>query len=388
MSAVPEGDGEPVTVDFHGQPMTFRFSGHLTPSGGRPLGAREIETAHKIADRIGDLRLAPVSGLAKGANNWAGSEAAEWHPYFDKGARRFEHLRLFCQPFTGYDPIDNVTRGDPPKSIPPDIDARLSSRAEVSIRTLELLSDQRRLPDRLRVRMPMVLGESGPICDGIVASYDAWTLQNQINGLYGSGVIDRLDERVRSNGHVTVADIGSGFGGLAYQLARALPAGKIRLVAIDLPNSLLFAALYLATLWADRPMYLLTPEGYLSIATWQAAASPPDDFAAIFVPNYLAERVLTDLRPVDLITNFRSMQEMSDEQVQDYGRLARKTLGYAGILYEQNDMTRAIDRDVKAILGKIMSSGGVLPETDPPHRSLGIVSVWSNRRIDLARPTL
>ncbi len=386
MSSPAEVEGDQVTVNFRGRPMTFRFAGYLTPAGNRPLSEPELERAHRLADRIGLLRQPSATGLARGANNWAGDLAADWHPFFDRSSRRFEHLRLYCQPFTGFDPIDNILRGQAPKSIPPDVDARLSSHVNVSIAMMELMSDQRRLPERLRVRMPMVFGESGPVCDGMVASYDAWSLQKQINGLYGSGVIGRLDDLASRNTRVTVVDIGSGFGGLACQLAQALPSGKLRLLAIDLPDSLLFAAVYLSTLWADRPTYLATPEGYVSTRTWDTAAQCPEEFAAIFAPNYLAERVLGDLTPVDLVTNFRSMQEMSDEQVADYGRLARAALGESGILYEQNEMSRALDRDVKAILGRIMPAGGVIPETDPPHRPMGTVSLWSNRPVDLVPP--
>ncbi len=388
MSSPAEAEGDQVTVNFRGQPMTFRFAGYLTPAGNRPLSGSELEKAHRIADYVGALRQPTAVDLAKGANNWAGSLASDWHPFFDRDARRFEHLRLFCQPFTGFDPIDNVLRGEAPRSIPPDVDARLASHVNVSIAMMELLGDQRRLPERFRVRLPKVFGESGPVCDGIVASYDAWSLQKQINGLYGSGVIARLDDLANRNGRVTVVDIGSGFGGLAYQLSQTLPPGKLRLVAIDLPDSLVFAAVYLSTLLADRPIFVATMEGYASTATWQTQKALPDDFAAVFVPNYLTDRVLREIRPVDLVTNFRSMQEMSDEQVADYGHLAREALGDTGILYEQNDMSRALDRDVKAILGRIMPAGGVVPETDPAHRPMGTVSLWSNRPVELTRPVV
>lgn len=387
MSAPAQPEGDPVTVNFRGQPVTFKFAGQLTPRANRSLSAGEIERAHRLADRIAALRLPSASGVAKGANNWAGDLAADWHPFFDPAARPFEHLRLFCQPFTGYDPIENVAQGLPPRSIPPDIDALLSRHVEVSIALMELLLDQRRLPERWRVQMPMIFGEYGPVCDGVIANYDAWSLQKQISGLYASGITARLDDLASRNGRVTVVDIGSGFGGLGYQLARAFPPGRFRLVALDLPDSLLFAAVYLATLWADRPTYIATPEGYLSTATWRVTEKLPDYFAALFAPNYLAERVLNDLRPVDLITNFRSMQEMSDEQVAYYGVLARVSLGDDGLLYEQNDMTRSVDRDVKAILAKIMPHGGVVEETVPDHRPMGQASVWANRPVELIRPT-
>lgn len=390
MAPTNDDEATPVTVNFRGQPFSFRFHGHVSPAVNRQLDEREQARAHLLADRIGELRAAAPgfdSEIAKGANNWAGAMAGGWHPFFDKATRRFDHLRLFCQPFTGFDPIDNTLRGEAPRSIPADVDTRIGAHVNISIAMIELLSDQRRLPERIRVRLPAIFGESGPVCDGIVASYDSWSLQKQMNGLYGSGVLSRLEAHASRNGKATIVDIGSGFGGLLYQLAQALPSQKLRLVAVDLPDSLLFATVYLSTLWVDRHTYIATPDGYLSTATWQTTKALPEDFAVVFAPNYLAEPVVRSLGPVDLITNFRSMQEMSDEQVAHYGALARESLGDDGLLYEQNDMTRSIDRDVKAILAKVLPHGSVIAETDPEHRPMGQVSVWSNRPVELTRPT-
>lgn len=376
------------TIDFRGQPFSFRFYGHVSPKINRRLSEAQQERANLIADCIGELWAASSrlgSEIEKGARGWADMSSG-WHPFFDRATRRFDHLRLFCQPFTGFDPIENVLRGVPHKSIPEDVDDLIAKHTEVSIAIVELLADQRSLPERIKVRLPTIFGESGLICDGIVASYDAWSLQKQLNGLYGSGVISRLESLSDRKGKATVVDIGSGFGGLLHQLAKTLPPGKLRFVAIDLPVSLVFAAVYLSTLLTDRPTYIATPGGYLSTVTWRTEPSPPEDFAAIFVPNNLAGPVMRDLAPIDLITNFRSMQEMSDEQVEHYGMLARDTLGDGGLLYTQNAMTRSLDRDVVTILGKVLPYGGVIEDTEPDHRPMGTTSIWANRPIELIRP--
>lgn len=393
MSSPAESEETPVTVNFRGVPLTFRYAGHLTPAGNRRLSDAGYRTACVLADLIGALRPpAAAAGpsdlrdISAGDNAWSGEMAGGWHSLFRKERRQFEHLRLLCQPFTGFDPIGNTLGGPVPAVIPDDIDTLLQRHANVSIAMMELLLAQRRLPDYARVRLPAYLGEAGPICDGVVASYDAWSLQTQMNGLHGSGVLGRLRERAAQGGAVTVVDIGSGFGGLAYQLGRALSPGRQRFVAIDLPDSLLFAAIYLSLLWEGEPTYVATPEGYVSAETGRLSTTLPETFAGVFVVTHLAERVLSELRPVDLIVNFRSMQEMSDAQVAHYGRLARTSLGDQGLLYEQNDQVRAVDRDVKKILGGIMPFGGVIEETDPPHRAMGMASLWSNRPVDLVRP--
>ena len=394
MSIPADSDETPVTVNFRGEPLTFRYAGHLTPAGNRRLTDAEYRTACVLADLIGELKspaaAAPAPEFApdisSGGNAWSGDLAGGWHPLFRKDRLHFEHLRLLCQPFTGFDPIGNTLDGRAPAAIPADIEERLQRHTNVSIAMMELLVAQRRLPGYARVRLPGVLGEAGAICDGVVTSYDAWSLQTQLNGLYGSGVLGRLREQSGRGRPVTVVDIGSGFGGLGYQLGQALSPGRQRFVAIDLPDSLLFAAIYLSLLWEGQPTYVATPDGYVSTETWQTSGRLPDDFAGVFVVTHLAERVLRELRPVDLILNFRSMQEMSDAQVRQYGELARSSIGDHGLLYEQNELVRTVDRDVKAILGGILPEGGVIAETDPPHRAMGTASLWSNRPISLSRP--
>jgi len=325
----PRIDGEPITVDFFGERVTFRYAGHVTPAGNRRLSPEDQDRIGRLADRIAELRRRARSdeGLASpvdlGAKSWGETYSTEWHPFFDPAKRRFEYLRLYCPPFTGFDALTNQIHGNPPEGIPEDVDRRLLGLASISPQMVDFVLDQRQLPEQMRVQLPLVFGESGAILDGTIASYDSWSLQKQLNGLQGSGVLRHLAEAASRRGQATIADIGSGFGGLVYQLVRAMAPARVRVVAIDLPESLVFAAAYLNALWADRPTYLATPEGYLSTTSWRPVTTLPEDFAAVFVVNYLASKVLRELAPLDLILNFRSMQEMSDAQVGHYGRIAR-----------------------------------------------------------------
>ncbi len=380
-----------VTIDYLGQPLTFRYQGWATLGANRRLTDDEYLTACRLADRVAELKSAgglpaAAGAIGEGANAWSGILAGGWNPLFAKDRRHFDCLRLFCQPFTGFDQIDNSPGGTARTVLPDDAEDLLRRHQGVFHGSVLMLADHRRLPDVAKIRLPLVFGEVGPVGNGMVLSYDAWCLQMEMNGLFGSGVIGYLQGQAARASRVTVADIGSGFGGLAFQIGRTQPAGAFRFVAIDLPDSLLFAAIYLTTLWKDRPTYLAVPEGYLSTRTWTIIPRLPDDFAAVFVVTKLAERVLRELMPLDLIVNFRSMQEMSDAQVEEYGALARATLGERGLLYEQNAITRGTDRDVKAILGGIMPFGGLIEDTDPSHRDHGLVSLWSNQPIRLVRP--
>jgi hypothetical protein len=376
--------GRILTAAYRGRPVSLRYDGLATPAQGRRLTDAEYRSACFVADRIGELKAsteASDASVSVGANIWA--RHASWHPLFAKNRWHLDHLRLFCQPFTGFDMITNRPDGPVPPDIPPDIDDLLRRNMEVSEDMIGLVADRRRLPDHAWVRLPLVFGEAGPVCDGELSSPDVGTLQAQMYGLHGSGVLDRLRRKFQGSGRATVVEIGSEFGGLGYQLPRALGA-DMRYVAVDLPDSLLFAAIYLSRLWSDRPSYLALRDGYLSIRSGETVGALPDAFAGLFVASALADRVFGDLKPIDLVLNFRSMQEMSDAQVAHYGRLARETLAPDGFLYEQNGIGRSFDRDVKAILGSIFPFGGTLPETDP--RPLSAAGLWSNQPIALTPP--
>ncbi len=383
-----------ITVPYLGKPMTMRFDGLVTPARNRGLTEAEFRTACVVADRIAELKAAPAgapqqregdASLSDPANAWA-SRVAAWHPLFAKARRDIEHLRLYCQPFTGFDPLTRELNGASPASLPVDLDESLfAAYGNVTIHSAGMIAEQRLLPGYARVQLPLVFGEVGLMFDGVLASYDAWSLQQQMNGLFGSGVLQNLRDRIAQSSAATVVDIGSGFGGLDYQLGLAVGSARLRLVAVDLPDSLVFAAIYLSALWDDRRNYLALPSGYLSITTGNMEERLPEDFGAVFVVNHLAERVLREIEPVDLVLNFRSMQEMSDAQVGFYGQLARDILGRTGLLYEQNGNLRTLDRDVKGILAGIFPHGGLVEETDPPHRGMGQASLWSNSPIDLRR---
>lgn len=378
--------GVALTVELFGETLTFRYSGRLTPSAGQPLSDAEYAIACELADRIGALKnsAGDEAVIARSANAWERAPNTIWHPLFAKNRRDIAHLRLFCQSFTGFDPITNRIDGMVPMEIPPDIDARLRGHTDFFAEFMvPLLFDHLRLPAYARVRLPFRFGETGPLCDGFAANYDTWSLQAEVNGLYANGLLRRLRERAAGGRRVTVVEIGSGFGGLALPLRQAV-GETLGFVAIDLPDSLLFAAIYLSVLWRDKPIYLATPEGYLAVGTWRTTRTLPQGFAAVFVVPALAERVLRELRPVDLLVNFRSMQEMSDAQVAEYGRLAQMAMGARGLFYEQNAMTRDCDRDVKGILAGLFAFGGPVPESDL--RGLSPGSLWSNVPLDLAPP--
>lgn len=120
--------------------------------------------------------------------------------------------------------------------------------------------------------------------------------------------LDRAEEldRFRRGGDALVVEVGSGWGGFAFQLRTLFP--HVRYVLVDLPELFLFSAVYLLTLFPDaRAAFMPGPED----PAWNEA-----DF--IFVPNTHLDHV--PLRSIDLALNMVSFQEMTTEQVREYAR--------------------------------------------------------------------
>ncbi|MDP3772209.1 MAG: putative sugar O-methyltransferase [bacterium] len=106
----------------------------------------------------------------------------------------------------------------------------------------------------------------------------------------------------------TVVEIGSGWGGFAYQFKTLFP--RTTYVLVDLPASLLFAATYLISLFPHARIK------FVDGAPGSAVISDASSYDFIFVPHY-AWRDLVVGTP-DMAVNFASFQEMTTGQVDGY----------------------------------------------------------------------
>ncbi len=104
-----------------------------------------------------------------------------------------------------------------------------------------------------------------------------------------------------------ILEIGSGWGGFAYQFKTLFP--DITYVVVDLPQALLFSATYLITLFPNKKILFF--DNFQKVQIKDIIAY---DF--VFIPNYLWKK-LKFQRP-DLIINMVSFQEMTTKQVTDY----------------------------------------------------------------------
>jgi len=148
------------------------------------------------------------------------------------------------------------------------------------------------------------MGGFGHKIDGKMFNLDTLKFYEYLIGLDRADFIEPI---VQSEGPV-VMEIGSGWGGFAYQFKTLFPHAAY--VLVDLPQILLYSATYLKVLFPDARVYMGdgSPESYKNI-----------DFSKydfVFIPHY-AWGVLQPQR-VDLALNMISFQEMTDAQMIGY----------------------------------------------------------------------
>lgn len=106
----------------------------------------------------------------------------------------------------------------------------------------------------------------------------------------------------------TMLEIGSGWGGFAYQFKKLCPGATI--VCLDLPPTLLFSATYLMALFPEARCLLYGE------ADFDAKARDLSQFDFVFLPHYRLD--VLQGQGIDLAINMVSFQEMTTAQVEHY----------------------------------------------------------------------
>ena len=296
--------------------------------------------------------------VAFAANEWAGLIAREGLK-FTTAYNDINYLRLRA-PFAGYHMLvlDRLDVRDFPDDwsepfviemkkdgIPDDIVEQVGRRLDPRDRLLPVVPSYmdhvRNVPSRYVVRTPRIFGEIGIDVDGVLVNQDVILCQSRINGMLASGVLDKLDRDIARKGHARVLEIGPGHGGLGYAL-RNIFGDRLEYIGVDLPASLYFSSLYLATTAGWQGSHLLLP-----------GEAPPQHFNYLFLANYMLEDLADALGPVDLAMNCMSFTEMSTEQIRSYGLIFKRLLGSDGIVFEENHVNRSHHTDIKAIFSEI-----------------------------------
>ena len=293
-------------------------------------------------------------------------------------------LRFYTQPFTGYELASlSLGHGKGIPIIPQEFDQEmehLRPGPDLWIRRYAVIS--RRMPSDLIARFPKVLGEIGWEVNGHPVNHDVFSYQERLNLMFEAGIINWLRKRAEENGNVRILEIGGGYGGLAYALATAL-TGKIHYIICDIPESLLFSAVYLGiTLPACRHSIY---DGASS-----AALTGLFDQGFSYMPNHLFDELVESGTSIDLVINTLSMAEMTIKQVRYYAERVKSMMGDTGVFFEQNHDGRWLGLlNCKPLLAEAFTFGAPLSPKTIPALSKGETHLWSNRRLtEIVEPAM
>ena len=156
--------------------------------------------------------------------------------------------------------------------------------------------------------------------DGRFVSADIARFQRSVATLSRQGI---LGELTRAGSPPRVIEIGGGYGGLALHVMRILK--ECRYILVDLPETLLFSASYLALHAPGKRLYLYDPADPLD-------AEALSEFDFVLLPDYRLDTLAGF--EFDLAINIASMQEMRVDQIERYLDFLRTTC--RGVLYSCN----------------------------------------------------
>jgi hypothetical protein len=301
----------------------------------REIGAKIATLRDRRNEIISAKRLDPAIALPGGYWNIDGSlPIFRLFELVRKGDyQTINNLRLFSYTFSGFylahlAAAQGVTGLNPPE-IDDELYARLDRRAvePPPYTVLEFCKSIRRIPSFLRVRPPKLLGEIGWDVDGSPVNSDTRSTQGRLNVFYEAGVIDWLLSRLKQRHHLTIMEIGAGIGDVCYKLSRVFKPSRV--IICDLPESLLFSATYLQLTVPEARHFVMGVDDV-------SFERPPDGIEFVYVPNYLFGD-LSNMR-IDFAYNFGSFEEMSAQQVHQYGTGLSAMIAPDGLLLDLNEL--------------------------------------------------
>ncbi|OAB60853.1 hypothetical protein AY599_21585 [Leptolyngbya valderiana BDU 20041] len=183
------------------------------------------------------------------------------------------------------------------------------------------------------------LGGFGFEIGGALVNVDTLKFWEVMIALDKAAVLGGLREAEAAGERPVVWEIGAGWGGFARVFKTLMPGATYAIV--DLPETMLFSALYLGHLFPEAKIHLYMPGG------------PAPDWTADFL--FFAHTELDALRPprLDLALNMVSFQEMTAAQVRSYVEAAWER--GAPFLYSLNRERSPYNTElesVSAILGE------------------------------------
>jgi hypothetical protein len=307
-----------------------------------PLSDDELDYARRVADwclaccrrrDMADSLVAP---------------AAKWQQHLPHMSRHldlmncYDRLRLFAGHFSGW-PLQRFGIGD--------FDLELAKRTGFQLcdHFDALCAD---LPDTIIRSAPARFGEVGLRHRGAIVNHDTCAYYERISLMWRAGLL--ADTRM------SILEVGGGYGGLAYYISAILSGARYTIV--DLPESLMFSAIYLP----------IAAQADLSSSYFDEDGIKVGRFC--FVPNFRYRAILTG-ENYDLAINTLSMSEMSEAQVRDYAEFIACSLTEDGVFFEQNqDNTHLAMLDAKQIIKQYF--GRRLPYPSAERRWQGYANAW------------
>jgi len=295
-----------------------------------------------------------------------------------KDRRKLNLLRFFAWTFSGYQFLEwDREKNKPFKDLPADLDQQIQARfAMIPTEFLTYPVQTENFTKEPMVQAPNRFGECGVVMNGRVLNFDTWTTFYQLNALLNAGVLELLGDRQQAGRRTTVVEIGSGYGNTAHEMTRFFQT--MRYVCVDLPESLIYAAIYLSVLRGARAPEILDPI--------DPGFAPSPDSMLQFLPNFAFTQFKGAVGSVDLAMNFRSLPEMAAEQVRFYGQEIASMLAEDGLFFEQNFYLADRHADVETIFREIFNYCLVVPERARSHMIRGKARLWAMNDVALPAP--
>ncbi len=161
--------------------------------------------------------------------------------------------------------------------------------------------------DGLFVPEPTALGGFGFDVGPGLANLDTLKFYEVLIGMSKAGLLKRFRDPETPR---VALEIGSGWGGFAYQFKKVCPQSTY--VCVDLPPTMLFSAVYLLSLFPDAKALIYGEPGF------EREIENIRKYDFVFVPHFYFP--MLPKPKLDLALNMVSFQEMTTQQVDGYAR--------------------------------------------------------------------
>jgi putative sugar O-methyltransferase len=242
-----------------------------------------------VRERVIDMLMGEQSDTKIPSNYWR-QEVAGFDYMLDASALITNKLREHCYHISGLRSYEYRSHHEHQKA--------------PFARKLEAL---RRIDsDNLFVPESQQMGGFGHVIDGNLVNLDTLKFYESLIAMNKGGLLNPLREE--TGDRKVVVEIGGGWGGFAYQLKTICPG--ICYVMIDLPQSLIFSAVYLMTLFPGSNVFVYGDKPV------EHLVKNFSSYDFVFLPHYFINEAT--LPRLDVAVNMVSFQEMTEAQINGY----------------------------------------------------------------------